>query len=458
MGVIAAIATAPATGGIGIIRMSGRNCFNVLEKIFKPIHPQKIEDISGYTIKYGHIINLETGENIDEVLVSYFKAPKSYTTENMCEINSHGGTVVEQEILRQCLNAGANLAEPGEFTKRAFLNGRIDLSQAEGVIDLINSKTSGEAKASFHQLEGYLSKEIQEIRKKLLDIMADIEASIDYPEYDVEEVTNQKTKAILAEIKAKLVKLENSFENGKILKEGINTVIVGKPNAGKSSLLNAILNEERAIVSGVEGTTRDTIEELVTIHGIPLKLIDTAGIRNAKDEIEEIGVKKALKLMEEADLVINIIDNTKPLENEDKELLSKIEEKKAIILLNKIDEKDLHLEQSEEITRLNKPIIKVSAKTRSGLEELYEQIAKMFKLNQIEINEGNVITNIRHKNHIRKAIEAIDEADDVVNNEMPVDLIAIPIKQCLEELSSITGENVSEDIINEIFSKFCLGK
>lgn len=457
MSTIAAIATAPANGGIGIIRMSGKNCFEILEKIFKPVKPQKIEDISGYTMKYGHIIG-ENGEKIDEVIVSYFKAPKSYTTENMCEINSHGGTIIEQEILKQCLLAGAELAEPGEFTKRAFLNGRIDLSQAEGVIDLINSKTSQEAKASFHQLEGELSNKIQSIRKKLLDIMADIEASIDYPEYDIEELTDEKTKNILIEVKDQLIRLENSFQNGKILKEGINTVIIGKPNAGKSSLLNAILNEDRAIVSGVEGTTRDTIEEFVNIHGIPLKLIDTAGIRDAKDEIEEIGVKKAINLMNEADLVIGIVDNTKELDNEDREILTMIKNKKAIILLNKIDENDAHLEKEEEIISLQKPIIKISARTREGLEDLYQEILNMFKLNEIEINQGNIITNIRHKNQIRKAIESIEEAEKVLNENMPIDLIAVPIKQSLEELSSITGENVSEDIIAEIFSKFCLGK
>ncbi len=459
MSTIAAIATAPVNGGIGIIRMSGKECFTILEKIFKPLKPQKIEEIAGYTIKYGHIINMETGENIDEVLVSYFKNPKSYTTENMCEINSHGGTIIEQDILKQCLLAGAELAEPGEFTKRAFLNGRIDLSQAEGVIDLINSKTSDEAKASFKQLEGGLSQKIQNIRKVQLDILADIEASIDYPEYDeVEDLTTEKMKKVLTEIKERLVKLENSYKNGKILREGINTVIVGKPNAGKSSLLNAILNEDRAIVSNIEGTTRDTIEEFVTVHGIPLKLIDTAGIRNAKDEIEEMGVKKALKLMKEADLIIDIIDNTKELENEDKEILTMLTEKVAIILLNKMDEGDLHLETSEEIQKINKPVIKISAKNKEGIEKLYQKIIELFKLNEIEIAQGSLITNIRHKNHIHNAIEAIQEAENVLKQGMPIDLISVPIKQSLEELSSITGENVSEDIIAEIFSKFCLGK
>ena len=294
MSTIAAISTATGAGGIGIIRMSGKECFSILEKIFNPIKKESIDQIKGYTMKYGHIVDSKTGEKIDEVLVSYFKSPKSYTTENMCEINSHGGTVVERRILEQCLANGAELAEPGEFTKRAFLNGRIDLCEAEGIIDLINSKTESEAKASIKQLEGNLSKKINEIKEKILDIMADIEASIDYPEYDIEETTNEKAKRIIIKIKEEAEKLEKSFDTGKILKDGVKTAIIGKPNAGKSSLLNAILNEDRAIVSEIEGTTRDTIEEYINIKGITLKIIDTAGIRKTADKIEEIGVNKAI--------------------------------------------------------------------------------------------------------------------------------------------------------------------
>ncbi|MBO5348609.1 MAG: tRNA uridine-5-carboxymethylaminomethyl(34) synthesis GTPase MnmE [Clostridia bacterium] len=456
METIAAISTATGNGGIGIIRMSGKECFEILNKIFKPIHINK-NDISGYTIKYGHIIS-ENNEIIDEVLVSYFKAPKSYTTENMCEINSHGGYIVERLILEACLKNGAKLAEPGEFTKRAFLNGRIDLVQAESVIDLINSKSDKEAKASISQLEGNLSKNINSIKAKLLDLMADVEASIDYPEYDIEEVTNNNILKTVNEIKDKLEKLNNSFKNGKVLREGIKTAIIGKPNAGKSSLLNTILKEERAIVSEQKGTTRDTIEEFVTIEGITLKLIDTAGIRETDDEIEKIGVKKSKKLIDDAELVIAIFDGTKELEDDDYQILELIKEKKAIILLNKVDIKQTDLDNNKKIKALNKKIIKISAKTGENIEELYKFISEMYQLNNIEIDDGEILTNIRHKQQIDEAIKSIDEVKNTINNHMPVDIIEIYLKQVLADLGKITGDDISEDIINEIFSKFCLGK
>ncbi len=460
METIAAISTAIGNGGIGIIRMSGKESFKILEKIFKNNKGEKLDlnKIKGYTIQYGTIVDSETNEKIDEVLVSFFKNPRSYTREDMCEINSHGGMIVEKQILEQCLKNGAILAEPGEFTKRAFLNGRIDLSQAESIMDLINSKTEKESKASINQLQGDLSNRINEIRHDLLDIMADIEASIDYPEYDIEEVTNSKALGILNNTKNKLESLKDTFRSGKILKEGIKTAIIGRPNAGKSSLLNKILKEERAIVSEIEGTTRDTIEEFITIKGIPLKIIDTAGIRKTSDKIEEIGVKKALNIAKDAELVLVILDNSKDLTEEDKEILKLSESKNSIILLNKVDLKEKKLEKSEELKKINKKIIKISAKNGSGIEELYNEIENMFQIKNLETDGEIIITNIRHKNQIEYAINNINEAIDAVKNNLPIDIISISIKQTLEDLGKITGENVSEDIINEIFSKFCLGK
>ena len=460
METIAAISTAMGNGGIGIIRMSGKESFKILEKIFRNNKGEKIDlnKIKGYTIQYGTIVDSKTEEKIDEVLVSFFKNPKSYTREDMCEINSHGGMVVEKQILEQCLKNGAILAEPGEFTKRAFLNGRIDLSQAESIMDLINSKTEKESKASINQLQGDLSNRINKIRHDLLDIMADIEASIDYPEYDIEEVTNSKALEVLENTKNKLESLKDTFKSGKILKEGIKTAIIGKPNAGKSSLLNKILKEERAIVSEIEGTTRDTIEEFITIKGIPLKIIDTAGIRKTSDKIEEIGVKKALDIAKDAELVLVILDNSKDLTEEDKEILKLAESKNSIILLNKVDLKENNLENSEELNKLNKKIIKISAKNGNGIEELYNEIENMFQIKNLETDGEIIITNIRHKNQIEYAINNIDEAMNAVKNNLPIDIISISIKQTLEDLGKITGENVSEDIINEIFSKFCLGK
>lgn len=454
MSTIAAISTAPGIGGIGIIRMSGENCFEILEKIFKQKKYQDIESIRGYSIKYGNIVDKD--EIIDEVLVSYFKAPKSYTAENMCEINSHGGIVIMNKILELCLKNGAELAEPGEFTKRAFLNGRLDLSQAEAVIDVINSKTDKEAKVSMEQLKGNLSEKIEKIRKIVISIMADIEATIDYPEYDLEEVTNSRILETLKDVDNLLDELEKSFYNGKILREGISTAIIGKPNAGKSSLLNVILNEERAIVTDIEGTTRDSIEEYIQIDGIPLKIIDTAGIRKANDEVEKIGVEKSIELAQKSDVIIAIFDINKELDEEDDKIIDLLVNKNAIIILNKTDlESKIDIKKLED---LNKPIVKISTKTREGIDTLYEEISKLFKLKEIANDGETIVSNARHKNIILNSRKNVDKAIKTIEENMPIDIISTCLKEVIEELGKITGETVTEDVISEIFSKFCLGK
>ena len=436
--------------------MSGDETFKILEKVFVPKVKQEINNIKGYTIKYGNIV--ENGEIIDEVLVSYFKAPKSYTTENMCEINSHGGNVIVRKILEICLKNGAELAEPGEFTKRAFLNGRIDLLQAESVIDVINAKSEREAKTGIKQLEGVLSREIAEIKKNIMDEMVNIEVSIDYPEYDVDEVTNNQLMIMLKKVEDKLQKLEKSFDNGKLIKEGIKTAIIGRPNAGKSSLLNAILKEERAIVTEYEGTTRDTIEEFVNINGIPIKLIDTAGIREAKDEVEKIGIIKSREIAKDADLLIAIFDSSKELTNEDIDILELTKNKKSIIILNKMDLESVITENDNRFKGITDNIIKISALNNKGIDELYSKITNLFNLNEVNIDNEVVITNIRHKNLITKAIENVKKAKETIVNGMPLDIVAIFIKDILEDLGNITGEIVTDDIIDEIFAKFCLGK
>lgn len=435
--------------------MSGKNCFDILEKIFLP-KSKKIKP-KGYTIQYGMIVDPKTKQNIDEVLVSYFVEPRSYTTENLCEIHSHGGTVIINQILKLCLENGAALAQPGEFTKRAFLNGRIDLSQAEAVVDILNAKTELEAQTAEKQLDGYLSNKIKEIREQGISLMSDIEASIDYPEYDVEEVSRQKLETELTQIKEKLEMLEKSFENGKLLKEGIKTAIIGKPNAGKSSLLNAMLKEERAIVTEYAGTTRDTIEEYINLQGIPLKMIDTAGIRQTENEIEKIGIEKSRKITKEADLVIAIFDGSKELTPEDEEILQLIQSKIAIIVLNKEDLGEPRYETVQKL-EVGKPIVRISALKGKGIEKLYEQIIQLFEMEKIQGDSSFMITNIRHKQAIEEARKNAEEALKTVYDKMPIDIAAIQIKAILESLGKITGDNVSEDIIKDIFAKFCLGK
>ena len=454
MNTIAAISTAPGNSGIGIVRLSGKDSFKVVEKIFKPKNTSKIK---GYSIKYGNIVD-EKSNIIDEVLVSYFVSPKSYTSENMCEINTHGNNVILEEILDLCIRNGATLAQPGEFTKRAFLNGRIDLSQAESVIDLINSKSEKEKKYAINQLEGYLSTEINQIKARILDIMADIEAAIDYPEYDIEERTNKQVLDEISVIKNMLKKLEKSFDTGKILRDGVNVAIIGRPNAGKSSLLNAILKEERAIVTDIEGTTRDTIEEFITIKGILFKIIDTAGIRNSNNKIEQIGIDKSKKALREADLVIAIFDSTKELTEADFEILNVIKEKTAIILLNKVDLNKNILKDNKVILNSKKDIIEISALNKNGIDILYNKMAELFSVEDMNTENYSIITNIRHKEAITNAKNSILKVEETINSGIPIDIVAINLKDAIEELNKITGENVTEDIINQIFSKFCLGK
>ena len=454
---ICAIATPIGEGGIAIIRVSGENALEIVSKVFRAKSGTDIKNMKSYTMKYGHIYDGD--DLIDEVIISYMKGPRSFTAEDVVEINCHGGVVSTNKVLESIIKAGARIAEPGEFTKRAFLNGRIDLSQAEAVIDIIDAKSEREANEGIKQLDGYLSKEINEIKQLIMNELINIEVSIDYPEYDeIEEVSNKKMENILNEVKTKLKKLEKSFDNGKIIKEGIKTAIIGKPNAGKSSLLNNILKEERAIVTDIEGTTRDTIEEFAIINGIPIKLIDTAGIRKTENKIEKIGIEKAREIALSADLIILIFDISKELSNDDLELLELIKNKKSIILLNKCDLENKIIEDDARLIAASKNILKISIKDNIGIEKIEEAISEMFRIGDIQLENDVIITNVRHKNLISIAINNTEKAIKQLKDNIPIDIATISIKDILENLGEITGDVVTEDIINEIFSKFCLGK
>ena len=450
MKTIAAISTPIGHGGIGIVRVSGDDALKIIEKFFVPKNKGKFKP---YTLKFGNIID-EQGNVLDQVLISYFKAPKTYTGEDICEVNCHGGLIVTKQILDLLLRNGASMAEPGEFTKRAFLNGKIDLTQAEAVIDLINSKSAKENSASVKQIEGFLGEKIKEIKRDIVDLLVDIEANIDYPEYDVEEVRRERIETVLQGSISKIEKLEATFESGKVLREGVNTAIIGKPNVGKSSLLNALLRENRAIVTEIAGTTRDTIEEYVTIKGIPLKLIDTAGIRDTSDIVENIGIEKSKKAIDEAELVLLILDATSDLTAEDMALLELIKDKKHIVLINKIDAGSKVSE-----TDLNDDnIIRISIKNGDGLDLLESKIENMFELCALDSENDVVLTNSRHQALILKAKEGIINALNSAKNGLPLDMLSIDISEAIQKLGEITGETVSEEVISGIFAKFCLGK
>lgn len=453
---ITAISTPQGNGGIGIIRLSGDKAFEIAAKVFKG--KKEFKRIKSHTINYGKIVNPNTEEVLDEVLISKMVKPNTFTREDVVEINCHGGSVVLKKILELLIKEGARVAEPGEFTKRAFLNGRIDLSQAEAVIDLINAKTNESSKAAVGQLEGKLSAKLKAARSKLIELIAHIEVTVDYPEHDIEEITGQKIFSEIKVVRENLINIIDGFEKGRIIREGINAVIVGRPNVGKSSLLNELTGKNRAIVTDIPGTTRDIIEDYINLNGVPVRIIDTAGIRDTEDVVEKIGVEKTHRELEAADLIIMMIDVDHGILEEDVEILNKIQDKKAIIILNKID-----LVGEEEIKNIekklkDKKVIKMSIKEDIGTLELGKAVMELFVKGEVSLNSEVLVTNIRHKNLIDKAIESIDFAMGAYESGMPLDMITIDVVNAAQYLGEITGESVSEDVMHEIFSRFCLGK
>ncbi|MBW9156036.1 tRNA uridine-5-carboxymethylaminomethyl(34) synthesis GTPase MnmE [Clostridium tagluense] len=452
---IAAIATSIGEGGISIIRVSGDKSIDIIDSIFVGKNNRKLHDFKSYTMRYGHIID-KNASKLDEVIISYMKGPKSFTAEDTIEVNCHGGVVGTNRILQEIIRAGARMAEPGEFTKRAFLNGRIDLSQAEAVIDIIRAKTELSMKSALMQSEGSISREIKTIRNKLLSVIANIEVTVDYPEEDIEEVTAGMVSEDVALVISEIDTLLSTADEGKILREGLSTVIVGKPNVGKSSLLNALLKEKRAIVTDVPGTTRDAIEEYISIEGIPVKIVDTAGIRETEDIVEKIGVQTSKEKIDEADLVILILDWSKKLTHEDEEIIEYIKEKKYIVLLNKSDLGG-KIERSELQSLKSKYITNISAKTGEGLSQVKGHIKDLFFNGEIK-TEGVFVTNNRHKQSLIRAKENLESSLNALEYTSAIDLASIDIRNAWINLGEITGEALEEDIIHKIFSEFCLGK
>ena len=453
---IAAISSAAGNSGIGIIRVSGDEAIEVVDKIFRPANKnKKLANVESHTVHYGHI--MDGDKTLDQVLVIVMKNPHSYTGEDTVEIDCHGGMLILKKVLDLVLKNGARTAEPGEFTKRAFLNGRIDLSQAEAVMDLINSKKDFALNSSIEQLKGGVSDAIKDIRKDIIYHIAFIESALDDPEHISLDGYDEEITKMLSENINKISKLVNSFDNGRIMKEGIKTVILGKPNAGKSSLLNLMLGEDRAIVTDIEGTTRDTLQENINFNGLSLKIIDTAGIRDTEDLVERIGVNKAKEIAKEGDLIIYVVDGSRELDDNDREIIKLINDKQAIILVNKSD-MDTVINIDELKKDSNRDVILFSAKNGEGMEQLEEEIRNMFYSGKVTYNDQVYITNARHKEALENALESLKQVKNSVDAGMPEDFYSIDLMDAYTDLGLIIGESVEDDLVNEIFSKFCMGK
>lgn len=452
---IAAIATPMTNSGIGVIRISGDQAFDIIYKIFRPGKQKNMKEVLSYTAHYGHVYDGD--QLLDECIVLIMKGPHSYTAEDVAEIQCHGGVVVMKKILEAVFKAGAVPAEPGEFTKRAFLNGRIDLSKAEAVMDLIQSKNEFAMESSLKQLSGILGKKITDLRKQLIHSVAFIESALDDPEHYSVDGFSVELKHQTEQIIEELHHFLENADNGRILKEGIQTVIVGKPNAGKSSVLNVLLGEERAIVTEIAGTTRDTLEESIQIKGIPLNIIDTAGIRDTNDLIEQIGVDKAKELLKKADLVLYVVDTSSHMTEEDEEIIKLIEGKETIVLLNKADLDSLVLREEIEQRGFHHVAV-ISAKEQTGIEELYQMIQDIFFEGNVSFNDEIYLTNMRHKNAVSDALKSLSMVLQSIEDGMPEDFFSIDLMDAYEHLGFITGESVGEDLVNEIFAEFCMGK
>lgn len=456
---IAAISTPMGEGAIAIVRLSGDQAFEIADRLFRGVGGKRLKDVASHTIHYGHIMDPKTGQIAEEVMVSAMKGPKTFTKEDVIEINCHGGLVSVNRVLQLLLNNGARLAEPGEFTKRAFLNGRIDLSQAEAVMDLIRAKTDRAMNMALGQMEGRLSKLIQKLRQEILEILAHVEVNIDYPEYDdVEEMTHQMLMEKASYVKQEIEKLLQTSQQGKILREGLSTVIVGRPNVGKSSLLNSLVHENKAIVTEIPGTTRDVIEEYVNVRGVPLRLVDTAGIRETEDIVERIGVEKSRQVLKEADLILLVLNYSDELTSEDENIFKAVEGMDVIVIVNKTDlDQKIDMNRVRELSKHHK-LVTTSLLEDQGVDDLEEAIASLFFAGSIEAGDMTYVSNTRHIALLNQAQNAIDEAMQGVEMGTPIDIVQIDLTRTWELLGEIIGDSVHESLIDQLFSQFCLGK